>query len=524
MKDLRRAACVLALLLSALQAQDTGSLVGTVINGASGTGVTGMNVLLWTKGAQYQATTDDTGAFRIEQVASGSYRARFEKEGFVPLQQDRPPVVITAGTPASIRVEKNPYATLRGRVLDPGGKPVPDVEVDIRRSRGGLALHTAITDEAGAFIFDQLDSGSFVLFARPKSQSSENEIMIVPTYFPSVEERVQAEKILVRAGRDISGYEIRLRAAPVYRISGRVVDESGQPAPHATLALVSTAEGMSAPPGYDQQSEVIVFGVLKRETETGATAGEDGRFTFRSVRSGPWRLVANSHTSTEDRIATGGEALVTLADHDIDDLQISVAPLFTLTGTVAFKGDPPPDGTRIGRLMLTTTDVQGSIVASSRLDGTLRIANLVPGAYRIVAVPGAFGAYSPTSVLLGDREVLGQVVELTPTSPPLHIVYAATTGVVRGSVENGACALIVLLPNPLAQPATARSQPCTASGTFEIHGVPAGRYYALAFDRVDPASPPDDAFLRSAVVNAPTVEVGQGPAASLQLTITRWPD
>src|SRR5690348_12550403 len=116
MRGLCGAGCVIAVLVPLLPAQDTGSVIGIVINGTSGVGVAGMNVLLWAKGAQYQGTTDDTGTFRIEPVKPGSYRVRFEKEGFVPLQRDHPPLVVTAGVPADIRVEMNPYATLRGRV------------------------------------------------------------------------------------------------------------------------------------------------------------------------------------------------------------------------------------------------------------------------------------------------------------------------------------------------------------------------------------------------------------------------
>ena len=77
-------------------AQNTGSAVGTVINSISGAGVAGMNVLLWKPGAQYQATTDDSGTFRIDEIAPGSYRAGFEKEGFVPLQRDKDPIVVTS--------------------------------------------------------------------------------------------------------------------------------------------------------------------------------------------------------------------------------------------------------------------------------------------------------------------------------------------------------------------------------------------------------------------------------------------
>ena len=145
--------------------------------------------------------------------------------------------------------------------------------------------------------------------------------------------------------------------------------------------------------------------------------------------------------------------------------------------------------------MLTTTDVQGSTVALSRSDGTLRITNLMSGTYRIVAVPGPW-AYSPTSVLLDGREVLGQVVGLAVASPPLHVVYAANTGVVHGTVERRV-RTVVLRPIPFVPPVAARAQPCNDRGTFEIDRVPAGRYYALAFDHVDPTAPPDEASCRA---------------------------
>src|SRR5579872_198038 len=142
MPRMRAALMALAVALPLLCAQGTGSVVGTVINANSGAGVAGMNVLLWQGSTQYQATTDDTGTFHIDDVAPGSYRARFEKEGFVPLQQDKP-TVVTATEPAHIRVEMTPYATLRGRVLDPEGKPAAHVEVELRRAQGGAALDTS---------------------------------------------------------------------------------------------------------------------------------------------------------------------------------------------------------------------------------------------------------------------------------------------------------------------------------------------------------------------------------------------
>jgi len=524
-----RAASVLLFAAAALRAQDTGSVAGTVINSLSGAGIPGMNVLLWTKGAQYQATTDDNGDFRVEEMAPGSYRARFEREGFIPFQRDQPPLMVAAtGDPARLRVEISPYATLRGRVVDPDSKPAADVEVELRAPRGE-APFSAITGADGAFTFDRLSPGSFLLFAIPKTPSDApagegGRISLVPTYFPSVEERAQAEKILVTAGAGLTGYEIRLRAAPVYRIRGAVVDESGKPAPRATVALISTKEGMSSAPGYTQAG-VVLFGILREETETGVTAGDDGRFTFSSVRSGPWRLLARYQSRTSDGSAPlSGAIAASIADHDLDDLQIRLEPLFTLTGTSEFKDDPAREEPRRGGILLTNTDMPASVVTFSKPDGTLRVPDLMPGLYRIEAIPGPVGTDSASSVLMGERQVLGQVVQLSAATPPLRVAYSANTGIVRGSVANGECDRIVLLPNPLVQPMPARTQPCQAGSLFEIAGVAPGQYYVVAFDRMDRTVWPDEAFLRSITQNAPTVQVGQGPAAAVQLTITHWPD
>jgi len=48
---------------------------------------------------------------------SGSYRSRFEGEGFVPFQQDRNPIVVASATePVRVRIEMRPYAMVRVRV------------------------------------------------------------------------------------------------------------------------------------------------------------------------------------------------------------------------------------------------------------------------------------------------------------------------------------------------------------------------------------------------------------------------
>jgi hypothetical protein len=148
---------------------------------------------------------------------------------------------------------------------------------------------------------------------------------------------------------------------------------------------------------------------------------------------------------------------------------------------------------------------------------------LIPGAYRFLAVPGSTFAFFLASVLLGGREVLGQVVELTAAAPALRVMYNANPSSVHGTVEKGECTVILLLPNPPVPPLGGRTQPCKAGEAFEFVGVPPGEYYALAFERADPSAPPHPAYLMNLLPYATRVSVAQGPSAPIQLSITALP-
>jgi hypothetical protein len=128
--------------------------------------------------------------------------------------------------PVRLRIEMVAFASVRGRVLDPEGKPVAQATVTLGRANES-------TDDEGQFVFAKVVPGSYTLQASLNSDThnlqavGEDRTEIVPTWFPSVIESNQAEHILVQGGVNLSGYEIRLRTAPVYRVRGGVLTENG---------------------------------------------------------------------------------------------------------------------------------------------------------------------------------------------------------------------------------------------------------------------------------------------------------
>jgi hypothetical protein len=124
--------------------------------------------------------------------------------------------------------------------------------------------------------------------------------------------------------------------------------------------------------------------------------------------------------------------------------------------------------------------------------------------------------------MLGGRDVIGQEVELKAGTPPVRIVYKANAGAVRGTVENGEGATVILWPQASLSADWVRALRCGAAGAFEIGGITPGEYYAVAVDRVDPQT-----ILQQLARNAlkpVSVRVEEGSTSPVELKVTHWPE
>jgi hypothetical protein len=154
-------------------------------------------------------------------MKDGQYGSHFEKTGYITQYFGTGDSLLKAvriaarQDPIRLRIELVAYATLRGGVLDPDGRPVAKATVTL-----GLATET--TDDQGQFAFVKLSPASYTLEASPESGANnspaqtpgEDRTEIVATWFPSAVESDLAEHIVVRGGANLSGYEITLRTAP----------------------------------------------------------------------------------------------------------------------------------------------------------------------------------------------------------------------------------------------------------------------------------------------------------------------
>jgi Carboxypeptidase regulatory-like domain len=519
-----KVAALCGILTALASAQDTVTVQGVVVNHVTGAGIPQARVRLAGSASRYEAVTNETGAFQISGVKPGEYHPVVDKAGYFPL--DSGPFIgsrnrIGGTDPARLRLELNPPAALRGRVVDDQGNPAR-ASVDL--SNGTLASAGA----DGSFVFENLAPGAYTLLARPKATqhptaTDGTRTEKVPTFYPSALDRGQAEAIGLRPGVELSGFEIRLRSVPVFRVKGIVLNPDGEP---AAKAVVEARASGSEQPAFLSLGGIVPRGSFSIRTGSSGPAfaeepvvtKQDGSFEFSSMRAGSWRIQVEGDRYFDPvrqrEFAGLGAAEVVVATEDVDELKIQLTEPFDLSGTAVLSdGSAPPAGFLMGISVIGQDGFRSS--GGSTQQGVLRLSGIMPGTHLIQ--PNVMsGSYYASSVSLGSADITGKWTLLTPASPPLKIILRPG-GILEGSVEDDKAGTIVLIPQNLT--GTAYHMQANSGKPFRMDGLPPGDYLAIALDRFDPRTMADQTFLRGLVPQATRVRIGEGSTASLQLTL-----
>jgi len=278
---------------------------------------------------------------------------------------------------------------------------------------------------------------------------------------------------MVRAGAELTGYEIRLQSAEVYRVRGVVLDSEGKPAAKAMAQLHARIAG-GTPDAFffagGQGTFSIQNGPFASEPSElePVVTGEYGVFEFPAVRAGEWSVQAESKPAGDEvrhrDIFSFGSATFSLGHADRDGITIQLAKPIDLSGDIVVgDGSPLPAGVLVA-VSLYSENGRSSAAANTKGDGVLQFESVIPGAHEIRADVMA-GNYHTESVLLGSNNITGQSVGISP-----------------------------------------------------------GDYYAIALDHFDSRTMAEGVRLRSLMPMATSVRVEQGSAGSVQLRVHHAPD
>lgn len=280
------------------------------------------------------------GKFAFEDLDPGRYSLSAGRTGFVhqsygargPNSSGTNLTLASSQEIEDIVFKLVPQGTISGKVVDEDGDPVEGASVGVYRYqyvRGHRQMQPfdwQTVHPDGTFLFAHLAPGRYYLSSDDGRNSGGpeferyagkgTEVGYTMTFVPGESDAASAAPIDVVSGGDVRGIEIRLRKSPLFHISGKLV---GAPSSAPWLYLLEKFDGRS--------------GALR--TSSSGPVRRDGTFVFNHVAPGTYTIQTLSYEASNPRMAY---AVVTVGDHDIENLVIAMTAGPEVSGTVKVVG------------------------------------------------------------------------------------------------------------------------------------------------------------------------------------------
>ena len=318
------------------EALTSATLFGRVMAKQSGHALAGASILaIDERGTRVRTVSDSSGSFRIERLPAGRYRVEASRAGFLvggandPTSAAPAYVKLEPGVTESISIYLRREGSISGGVTDITGAPVVEATVTAykRLFIGGVprlmpAAKPTLTDDRGEYRVYGLRPGTYYLWAVPNYELArksrlDRESSILPGFFPSAHDLLEAAAIRVEPEQDVTGGWIALRSGLLATVSGFAVPAQGYSRPELSL------------------SRLGVFGASQSGRVT-----DKGDFVFASVAPGRYLLTAvwtavsdasNEPLNCSYELAVEGE--------DVSGIVVEPTPPVKVRGTVSFHTD-----------------------------------------------------------------------------------------------------------------------------------------------------------------------------------------
>ena len=492
--------------------------------------------------------SDRDGRFTFSDVRPGRYTVRAVRDGYFgkPIAGVYPPtaainIAVVAGETREAPLAMVQGAIIAGRVYDGSGTVVSNMTVQaysVGYQNGFSLLQTTVTkttDDRGEYRLFWLPPGDYYVGATTRAAAPfAGGQPGARTFYPSVTRLNEAQPIAIRGGEDLRGWDIALRPAPLFKISGRITssvvappNDTGSPLVMAFLHL--TDRDLDTP---NDSAAANQAGRISLTPNTGV-------FEITNVPPGSYELlgrVADPSVGTGLGAFSWGRILVDVEDRDIGGLSIAISPSPALKGVVRVVGggNLPPNlrialnpiggSSRVALYQLVAT--RGTPVAA---DGTFAVASVPPGQFRVGALPGLPPDFYIADVRQNSASVFDSGFAIGSREPePIEIFIAPGAGVVEGVVEDGPAkiapgAVVALVPEArrLENRALYASTTADASGRFTFRGVAPGDYQLFAWESTPANAYQSVSFLRKYEGLGRTVRVAQKATVSAEVPLVK---
>ena len=511
------------------------------------------------------AATDAQGRYEFRDLPAGRFTLRVAKSGFLdtrygqthPAKRGRTIELGEGQVLDKIDVALARGGAISGRILDEFGDPVSDATVTAMRAHlaGGQRRlvstgRTSTTSDLGTFRLFGLPPGEYYVSANTRNadllmgltdpaaaaSAGANSTGHAATYYPNTANPAEAQRITLSIGQEVSA-DVQMFPVRLARISGTAVASDGKPiAPGMVMLIPATMEEMSLGGG----------------TET----DKDGKFVLTGVAPGEYTVQVQSiaalmSAATQAMAVFSGEgknappptvnrefatAKVTVAGEDIAGLTIVATRGARARGRIVFEHGQPPDDLTSLRLVAQMRGVNNvhmempPAMSLVKENGTFEMDGLA-GAQTFEFMDPPKGWFLKR-ITHDGTDITDKGYDFTPAEDTggFEIVMTTRSQTVTGSVSNDKGETlkeykVIVFPDDPEQwtGATTRSfgtaEP-DGQGQFQVSGLPAGSYFAIAIDADDEVEWTEPDWLERAAKTATRFTLDEGATKRLELKLS----
>lgn len=537
--------------------------------------------------------TDAQGQFSFARLPAGQFSLNASRTQFLPVSygQRRPSgqgtsIQLANGQQMKANLQMLRGAVITGTVVGPEGDPHPFAQIRAWRyamTSGFKRLQQTgggSTDDRGMYRLAGLQPGQYLISATPNSSdlmsertmadSNAVERAIVsgavkpptaPGLPPYVEVHVTAQPMNPNEGppgflQTFYGGTLVASQASMIEIAGNEerpgIDIQVIPVAAATIQgsiVTPLAQGVAVQVALLSDDPTTVGNTMSTRV------GQEGRFTFRGVSPGRYTLLAQTVAAPppmtivngvpspptpgapprlEDNQRLWGRTDVNIDGPASQSVSIALQPGKSISGTVQFEMDRPPD---LSRTRPTVTlgfaptpqpmNVGSPPQAQVGPDGRFTLVGVTPGRYTLRAGGGLMkssvvGGQDTLDFPLdftGERDITDAVLTVTDKSSELTGLLTDVSG--KAAVD---FTIIVAPIDPRYwQPASRRvmmTRPDT-NGRYTFRSLPPGDYMVAAVTDIDQGSQYDPEFLKAIVSASVRVDIGEAAKVAQDLRVGR---
>ena len=516
------------------------------------------------------AKSDRNGRFAFENVTPGTYRLIATYDGgYVPAEYgQRSPtgqgtkIEIAAGQKMTgVQLAMSPTGSIAGRVYDKNGEPVAKAQVMAMRQvykeghRTFTIAQMVATDDRGEYRLFWLAPGRYYVSAKPDiaelavnlgDPSSYNapavhitppmrfgtfeqstlpsiktrrlktgeivEEMYLPVYYPGTVDPQAAAPIPLAAGATVGGVDVSTELGLIRprHIRGRIINQTtGQPVGQASISAVPR----TADPYF---------------TIPAARSDAQGMFDLAGIVPGAYQIFVTRYG--EGLAGLNGLVSIDVADRDIQNFSIVIAPEFKLAGRFVLEGGSRAYP-RVARLV-RDPQVIGmagggpNYAPPPDADGSFTLDGIVPGDFR-VTLRGVPPDGYVKSIRLGNADVLSDGLHMSgPPQGLLEIVIGSNAGKIEGAVADTrqrplANRTVVLVPDIRSRQRSDLYKVVSTdnAGRFRMQGITPGEYKLFAWEDVESGAWQDPAFIGPFENAGKPIHIDEGTSESVQLQV-----